>query len=265
MKIAVLDDDKTQLQLVEQALIGGENEWPSPPQCVFFDSGEALLKAVKGEAFDVVILDRQLPDMSGDVILQWLRQYSVEKFGIYTVVIMLTNLNQEDQELYGLRMGADDYLTKPFSPNKLVARIQRLYEMSQTNQLLHSAHTNKLRASKYKVIDTKNSPVVNLLGCVFNALNLSVTLSDGSVVKLTELEFNLAIFLLANVGMTISRQEIIDHVWDTPANQNQRTLDTHMHRMRTKLKLKIEQGFNLRTVYGHGYRLEYNGAIGIMP
>ncbi len=93
MKIAVLDDEKTQLQLIEQALIGGGDEvWGEPTECHLFDRGLDLLEVLKKDSFDCVLLDRQLPDMSGDVVLQWLRQYA-EK---YTPVIMLTALRGED-------------------------------------------------------------------------------------------------------------------------------------------------------------------------
>ena len=252
MKIAVLDDDKTHLQLVEQALLGGDNGWVSVPRCRFFSSGVELLEAVKNEAFDVVILDRQLPDMSGDVILQWLRQYSMPKFGIYTVVIMLTHLREEAEELYSLQSGADDYLTKPFSPAKLVARIKRLLEISRIHA---GGDANQAAASKFNTIDERQSPVVALAGYTFRSFDSSVELGDGSVVKLTALEFRLALFLLGNIGVTMSRQEIFKHVWAAPMGQ-QRTLDTHMHRLRLKLKLTMEHGFNLRTVYGYGYRLD---------
>lgn len=252
MKIAVLDDDKTHLQLVEQALLGGDNGWVSLPRCRFFDSGVELLNAVKNEAFDVVILDRKVPDMSGDVILQWLRQYSMPKFGIYTVVIMLTHLREEKEELYSLQSGADDYLTKPFSPAKLVARIKRLLEISSVGGTARSLNGV---ASKFKIIDDKQSPVVALAGYTFHSFDGLVEMEGGQVVRLTALEFRLALFLLSNVGVTMSRQEIFEHVWAMPMG-NQRTLDTHMHRLRLKLLLTVERGFNLRTVYGYGYRLD---------
>ncbi len=131
MKIGILDDDITTLKMIEQAFKANMSILENTPECHFFTSGFELLAAVKNEAFDCLILDRQLPDMNGDVILQWVRQYSVPKFGRYISVIMLTNLRTEADELYGLQAGADDYLTKPFKPAVLVQRVQRLYSMNQ--------------------------------------------------------------------------------------------------------------------------------------
>lgn len=133
MKIAILEDDITQLQMAEQALFGGENFWDEPVEYRAFTSGLALLQSLKTEYFDCLILDRRVTDMSGDVILQWVRQYGQKQNHAYTSIIMLTNLRSEDEMIAGLNAGADDYVTKPFRPRELVARVQRLIRANKTS------------------------------------------------------------------------------------------------------------------------------------
>ena len=140
MKIAILEDDKTQLQMVEQALLGGDNDWGEPVDCRTFTSGLALLQSLKSEVYDCLILDRRVPDMSGDVILQWVRQYGEKKNASYTTVIMLTSLRGEDEMLGGLASGADDYIVKPFRPRELVARVKRLLDAKKITTDLAKAN-----------------------------------------------------------------------------------------------------------------------------
>ena len=264
MKIAVLDDNQTHLQLVEQALTGGDNALGAP-ECYLFNNGTALLETLKQQPFDVVILDRHVPDMSGDVILQWLRQYSLEMFGVYTIVIMLTNLRMEEDELYSLQSGADDYITKPFSPKRLITRIKRLVEMHQVSRkLAPKSEPNQISLQTLQSIDVKNNPVVTFAGFEFNAFDCVVTF-NGSSVHLTLHEFNLALLLLANIGVVISRHDIMLHAWNGYDPKKQRTLTTYVHRLRQKLQLDVKRGFNLRTVYGHGYRLDYDPSSALKP
>jgi DNA-binding response OmpR family regulator len=265
MKIAVLDDEKTQLQLIEQALIGGGDEvWGEPTTCHVFDSGVALLETLKKESFDCVLLDRQLPDMSGDVILQWLRQYGVG----YTPVIMLTSLRDEEEVVNSLAAGADDYVVKPFRPKELVARVQRLTsrllaiktsqtsssgegEVSGPNKLLDLNLAQHVVSDDWRDLPTQ----IDLAGYRFERFSLSVVFDD-QVVKLTEREFGLALLFFTNIGAVLSREAIFKSVWKRMDVPNSRALDTHVYRVRTKLALLPERGFVLRPVYGFGYRLD---------
>lgn len=263
MKIAILDDEKTQLQLIEQALIGGGDEvWGEPTTCHPFDSGIALLDTLKKQSFDCVILDRQVPDMSGDVILQWLRQYGKG----YTPAIILTSLRDEDQVVNSLAAGADDYIVKPFRPKELVARVQRLIQRLKlaetahgTNQDAHAEPHNPadLILAQYARSDVNHATPtqIDLAGYKFERFELKVTFDDQEV-KLTEREFGLALLLFNNIGAVLSRDIFYKTLWKRADTTNSRALDTHIYRLRTKLALFPERGFVLRTVYGYGYRLD---------
>ena len=261
MKIAVLDDDPTQLALIRQALLS--DSWSEPPECIFLQSGTELLERAKQEPFDLMILDRKVPDMSGDVILSWLRQYGMSKYGVYTLVVMLTNLNSEDHELYSLNSGADDYIAKPFSPAILSARVKRLLSARQAQQMLYQPKIDSenqignflTQDISNQAVHFKSSSIIKLHDYEFNLLERIVTLKSGEKRVLTDREFNLAFLLFNHLGTSLARQEIFRRIW--PADKvNQRSLDTHIHRLRIKLNLKIENGFALRTVYGFGYRLD---------
>ena len=255
MKIAVLDDDLNHLKLVESVLRGGHSVLGVEPSCVYFSSGQEMMSAVRREPFDVLILDRQVPDMSGDVILQWVRQYAAEKYGIYTLVIMLTNLSDPDNELYSLKSGADDYIAKPFAPEHLLWRIRRLWEVRASERRIRP----QKEVGKYQLVDLSQKPIVTLKGYTFSVVTLIVSFDERQLVKLTQLEFSLALFLLSNMGTPIPRDDFWRYVWLRGSDQpqpNHRTLDTHLHRLRTKLQLNEARGFSLRTVYGFGYRLD---------
>lgn len=248
MRIAVLDDEKTQLQLIEQALIGGDNQWGEDIDVQFFSSGEAMLQTAKREFFDCYLLDRRVGDMSGDVILQWLRQYGEKTHGDYSIVIMLTSLRAEGEVVSSLTLGANDYIIKPFRPAELVARIKRALE---TKRALSNANT----AAPVVMADDSDGDVVNLCGYEFEPFSNTVTFNGNSVV-LTGREFALALLLFRNAGRSVSRQSIFEVVWRRVDGGSNRTLDTHIYRVRHSLKLNPENGISLKPVYGYGYRLD---------
>lgn len=263
MKIAVLDDEKNQLQLIEQALIErGDEVWGEPTTCHLFDNGLELLETLKKSSFDCILLDRQLPDMSGDVVLQWLRQYAKQ----YTPVIMITALNDEADVVKSLVAGADDYVVKPFRPKELVARVQRLVsrqrmmrngEFSQTTPSTTDSEPSSNMHSGIQLGEYLDEmpTQVEISNYRFERFTLRVTF-DHQTVQLTEREFSLALLLFSNVGVLLSRDEIFRAVWKRDDVTNSRALDTHLHRVRSKLALSPARGFVLRSVYGFGYRLE---------
>lgn len=255
MKIAVLDDDITALQLIQEAIQGGDNLL-GKPECQFFTEGIKMLAAVKAEPFDCLILDRQVPDMSGDVILQWVRQYGTRRFGSYTSIIMLTHLRSEYDELYGLQAGADDYLFKPFKPSILLQRIHRLQSMRQTilETIQSSAPALPQAGSTVTGMVSTKSNVFKLFGYSFDSFKRKVTLPSGESVVLTRIDFDLASYLFEQASIKLSRETISKRVWQSQENVG-RTLDTHIHRLRILLKLTPDHGLDLRTIYGYGYCL----------
>lgn len=254
MEIAILDDEKTQLQLIEQALIGGgnvEQVWGEEVNCHLFDSGLKLLEALKNhQNFDIIFLDRQLPDMSGDVVLQWLRQYRKQ----YVPVIMLTSLRNEEQIVESLEAGADDYVTKPFRPRELLARSQRLIRQ---NRHLATAVGSKSVTENTNLGLSENELSLSqtIAGYHFEPFDLKVVFNNKTV-ALTEREFRVAFLFFTHLNAILPRETIFKTVWKRDDVQNSRALDTHIYRIRGKLDLMPENGFVLRSIYGYGYRLE---------
>lgn len=251
MKIAVLDDDLVQLQMIEQALIGGDNHWGEEVECRFFSSGTALLDVVKKEFFDCLILDRRIPDMSGDVILQWLRQYGEQVHNDYSIVMMFSSVRNEGEVVNSFSLGANDYITKPFRPTELVARIKQALE---TKRRLTASSRSKMDVSNMLVEHLENE--VSFYGYTFLPFTHSVLTPMGER-QLTEREFSLALLMFRNAGRSLSRRSIFEQVWKrVDSGTSDRTLDTHVHRVRQQLGLTVDRGVLLKPVYGFGYRLD---------
>lgn len=257
MKIAVLDDDPIALELVKQALLNDEAEWwESRPECTFFQNGKDMLEAVKTNAFDVVLLDRFVPDMSGDVILQWLRQYGERTHGLYTIVIMLTSMQSTQNELYSLKVGADDYIAKPFSPEKLILRINRMLKVRDG-----STKVNEL-STQATGFPSNGRADLFAAGHGYRFLDSAkvVILNDGQSVVLDEIEYSLAKYVFDNLDAPISKSAVLDKVWSKD-QLGLRLLDSYLHRICMKLKLNAANGFTYRIIYGFGFSLSYQPPV----
>ena len=242
IRIAVLDDNNTHSQVVEQALIGGSHNWDEPIEVLSFESGVALLERIKTESFDCIILDRVVPDMSGDVILQWVRQYRKQ----YIPVIMLTSRKSGEELVESLNAGADEYMTKPFYPDELLVRVKRLIDR---------AKVTPQQSLQVSAAQAERGQVYVLHGAVFDDFNLTVD-HARQLIKLTEREYNLAKLLFENVGINLSRELILQRIWNKDTKEAGRSLTTHIHLIRDKLELTVDNGWALRPVYGFGYRLD---------
>ncbi len=243
IRIAVLDDNNTHSQMVEQALIGGPHNWDEPIEVLSFESGVELLERIKTENFDCIILDRVVPDMSGDVILQWVRQYRKQ----YIPVIMLTSRKSGQELVELLNAGADEYMVKPFYPDELLVRVKRLIDRSKMAPQNTSPQDQAAQA--------KRGQVYTLHGALFDDFNLTVD-HASQLIKLTEREYNLAKLLFENVGVNLSREFILQRIWNKDTKEAGRSLTTHIHLIRDKLELTVDNGWALRPVYGFGYRLD---------
>lgn len=234
--IAVLDDDPIILKQMVDLLTEQAVRLSVPLTLHPFDSALELLNKIQGFNFDMLILDRQLPDMSGDEILTWVRQ----KSPLETIVMMVTSLDEPAEVARMLTLGADDYVTKPIHPDVVCARVFRLIKRSR----MMNEHSNE--------------PCFTLYGLEFNRPNC--TISRGSeLVSCTAGEFALAEYLFKNMGQALSRKRIFEAVWQRRSVESSRALDTQIHRIRSKLKLSIEHGFVLQPIYGVGYRLDVAG------
>ena len=225
MRIALLEDDPDQAGLVQLWLQSAGHT------CRVFDTGRALLNEIVNETFDLLILDWILPDMSGDKVLEWIR----ENLDWHLPVLFTTVRDDERDIVQALEAGADDYMVKPLRQMELLARI-------------------KVLGRRHHQEDARD----RLLVCPpFELDPMGRTIHrDGKLIETTHKEFDLALFLFRNVGRILSRGHILESVWGRNPDLNTRTVDTHISRLRNKLGLSGDPNWRLSAIYQHGYRLE---------
>lgn len=234
--IAVLEDDPLLLKFIAELLSQSGDKFAFPVQIHPFSTGEGLLDVLNSVRFDALVLDRKLSGVSGDDILAWVRLMAPPE----TVVIMVTSMTSSSEMANLFSLGADDYITKPFEPIELVARLWRL-----------------LRRSR-KIEAPISNNIFSLYGLLFNRINLTIC-RQGLIFSCSAGEFALAEYLFKNVGVTLNRKQIFEAVWQRRSLDSSRALDAQIHRVRSKLGLTVENGFVLQPVYGVGYRLDVIG------
>lgn len=225
MRIAILEDDPDQAKLVMLWLEGAGHH------SQLYETGRALLNGIVNESYDLLILDWVLPDMSGDKVLVWLR----ENLNWHLPVLFTTVRDDERDIVKALESGADDYMVKPLRQMELLARINVI-------------------GRRHHIDDTQ----LQVLECPPYALDPAsrVIKRDDEVIEMTHKEFDLAMFLFRNIGRILSRGHILESVWGRNPDLNTRTVDTHISRLRNKLKFSDDALWRLSAIYQHGYRLE---------
>ena len=225
MRIALVEDDNVLAEMMAYWLQEAGHE----PHVL--QEGNALIRELGQDSFDCVILDWMLPDTDGIQLLQWIRQNVTWPMP----VIFVTGKDSEEDIVRALSEGADDYMSKPVQRFELLARIDAVSRRSTP----FDAGQRIQDFGRYK-IDTLTRTV----------------LFDDQPVEMTQKEFDLVLFLFRGAGRILSRGHILESVWGRNPDLNTRTVDTHMSRIRSKLHLKPENGWRLKAVYQHGYRLE---------
>ena len=225
MRIAVLDDDRSQTDLVAQVLSAAGHA------CHGFQSGKEMLNQLRRESYDMLIIDWQVPDLSGADVLRWAR----EKLSPNLPVLFMTSRSGEDDIVAGLAAGADDYMIKPIRRGELVARVQALLRRAYPSQTT----VEQIQFGDY-IFESRTGRLI----------------VSGTSVDVTQKEFDLALLFFRNLGRPLSRAYILEAVWSRDVEIPSRTMDTHVSRVRTKLQLRPEHGFRLAPVYSYGYRLE---------
>ncbi|HUP89054.1 MAG TPA: response regulator transcription factor [Longimicrobiales bacterium] len=193
------------------------------------EGGQEALTAVSEERPDLIVLDLMLPGFSGFEVLSALRQNPEVK---HVPVIILTARRDEVDRIKGLELGADDYLTKPFSPRELVLRVGAVLRRAQAPPVPGSGRT--LRG-----------------GGITVDLNAHAVVVGGAQIDLTPTEYRLLVSLLERRGRVQDRRQLLEAAWDVHARIETRTVDMHVQRLRTKLG---ECGDWIETVRGFGYR-----------
>ena len=225
LDIALLEDEQTQAQTVKFWLSSEGH------QCQIFTTGQSLLQTLKEKPFDLLLIDWELPDIKGPEVMRIIRQ----DMHIDTPIIFETARDSEQDIVAALNAGADDYLIKPFSSAVFLARV--------------NANTRRQQPGRKLPDQVEFSPYI------FNLNNQQVSLHDR-VIDLSGKEFELSYYLFSHEGKLLDRKEILSRVWQQQADLNTRTVDTHISTLRRKLDLAEQNGWRLRSIYGHGYRLE---------
>ena len=221
VKVLMVDDEARMRKLVKDFLaIKGYRVIEAE------DGEQAVDIFFKEKDIGLVILDVMVPKMDGWEVCRTLRRYS------QVPIIMLTARSEERDELLGFELGVDEYISKPFSPKILVARIEAILRRGNagTGEILEAAG---IRVDK-------------------DAHEASV---DGQPVDLSNKEFELLIYFMENQGMALSREKILNNVWNYDYFGDARTIDTHVKKLRSKLG---EKGEFIKTIWGMGYKFEVN-------
>ncbi|VVE25485.1 response regulator, OmpR-family [Pandoraea eparura] len=226
MRIASVEDDEDQAEMIRQILTGIGHV------CEGFASGATFMAAARREPYDLVVLDWQLPDMSGLDLLRWVRN----ELGDLPPVLFVTNRTLEDDMVRAIEAGADDYMVKPVRAGEMGARIQAI-----------------LRRALPDV--TRSEDLIQIGSYSISTRSQTVRI-HGDLVSISPREFDLVLFLFRNVGKTLNRETVEKAVWGRQIGRDSRTVDTHLSRLRVKLALRPENGVKLVSVYGKGFRLE---------
>lgn len=220
MKILVVDDEARMRKLVSDFLTKSgytvlEEGDGSEALDIFFEQKDIAL----------VILDVMMPKMDGWQTCREIRQYSK------VPIIMLTARSDEKDELQGFQLGVDEYISKPFSPKILVARVEAI--LRRTGQ-------------------TESEDKLSMGGIVLDKEAHSVTI-DGKEIELSYKEFELLAYFMENKGIALSREKILNNVWNYDYFGDARTIDTHVKKLRSKMG---EKGDLIKTIWGMGYKFE---------
>ena len=225
MKILVVDDEKEIADLLEFYL---QNEGY---EVVKVNTGEEALHMIEHVNIDLAILDVMLPDIDGFTILKKLR----EKY--FYPVIMLTAKVEDIDKIMGLTIGADDYITKPFNPLELIARVK--------TQIRRTKLYNKEIESNF----------VDVNGLNINIDSRKVTLYEKEI-ELTPLEYDILLYLANKRGKVISSEELFTNVWGEKYIDNNNTVMAHIARLREKMGENSRKPKFIKTVWGVGYIIE---------
>ena len=232
MNIALLEDDPAQADLMELWLTRANL------RCLRYETGAAFRAGIVHESVDLILIDWTLPDDDGLAILAWLRT----TIGLTVPVMFVTGRAEEESLVLALEKGADDYLIKPLRQAETLARVHALLRRG----------------------GAKPAAIISLGGLRIDVDNRRAFV-NSTAIDLTEREARLAAHLLRNHGRLITREQLMEDVWQSHSEMDKRTVDTHLSRLRIKLGLTLENGFNLLTVYHKGYRLEFQSSIAGNP
>jgi two-component system alkaline phosphatase synthesis response regulator PhoP len=223
MRILLIEDEPGLVLTVSDLLAGEGYEVESA------EDGVAGLEAASAGSFDAIVLDVMLPRKSGFDVCRELRQK-----GNDTPILMLTARGQVIDRVVGLKLGADDYLTKPFAPAELLARLEALLRR------VHKENRMAVETFEFSnvVVDFRRAEVIR----------------DGRPISLAGKELQLLRYLIDNRERVVPREEIMRKVWEYASDASSRTIDTHVAWLRQKLEDNAQSPRHIQTIRGKGYR-----------
>ena len=197
------------------------------------EDGKAALKVIANQKIDLVILDIMMPVIDGIEVCKQVRKIST------VPIIMLTAKSEDDDRIMGLEIGADDYIGKPFNPKEVVARARAILrrvsfadDKTSNNDQIIEFRDLKIDLQEYQVV------------------------AFGKQLALTAKEMELLWFLAKNAGRVYSREQLLESIWGYSYYGDTRTVDTHIKRLRSKLDIQEGSGWDIKTVWGVGYKFE---------
>jgi DNA-binding response OmpR family regulator len=223
-RVLVVDDDETVRDVVRRYLELAGHE------VTVAGDGELALTLVAQSEPDLIVLDLMLPGIDGLEVCRRIRQRSA------VPVVMLTALGEEENRIAGLQLGADDYVTKPFSPRELALRVSSVLRRART---MPAPVTSRLVGDRDLTLDVGARQAV----------------LRGAALPLTTREFDLLLFLMSNAGTAFSRTELLEKVWGWDFG-DQSTVTVHVRRLREKIELVPAKPTRISTVWGVGYRYD---------
>lgn len=224
-KILVVDDEKSIVTLLTFNIdkAGYETD-------VAYDGVEAVQKAQENN-YDLIVLDVMLPKMDGIEVCSFLRENQID-----TPILMLTAKSEEGDKLLGLEIGADDYLTKPFSPKEVVARIKAILRRTNRSTLHKNA---EIHIGNLTIFPENYEATIN-----------------GNMLEFTRKEFELLLYLAEHKTKVLSRDQLLKEVWDYDFVGDTRIVDVHVSRLREKIEVDTRSPKYIKTIRGLGYKME---------
>ena len=231
--ILIVDDDKEIVDAIEFYLK------PEGFNILKAYDGLEAIESLIDNNIDLVIMDVMMPNMDGLKATLKIR----EKNNI--PIILLSAKNQDMDKILGLNMGADDYVTKPFNPLELIARVK-----SQLRRFINLNHRNE------EINSTDRSDSLLISGGLSLDKDTKIVKLDGEIIKVTPIEFKILEFLLENKGNVFSSKDIYEHVWEDVAYNCEKTVAVHIRRIREKIEINSKDPKYLKVVWGIGYKIE---------
>ena len=227
-KILIIEDDRDIADLISIHMKDNGHEAE-----MVHDGKEGLFKAM-AQVHDLIILDLKLPGMDGLEICQMLRMEKID-----TPIIMLTSKSEEIDKVLGLEIGADDYMTKPFSLRELVARVKSVLRRGKSHK--------EPSASSGQIIEFEN---------FYLDVSKRIVKSYQQQQELSPKEFDMLVLLASNPGKTYSRSDLLNQVWGVDFEGFEHTVNSHINRLRSKIEKNMNEPEFILTTWGVGYKFK---------